>query len=405
MYGGGVNVDNGVSFRMIGGTITGNSATHGGDDVWGIMKPSLLSVTNPQDITGVENGTPKTAEALGLPAVVTIKTADTSVTTADVTWELDNLAGGTYDPSVLTEQSFTVNGTVKLPVNIVNDKNISLIVSVKVTVMEAGTVGAITADLAAGTYMSDQQVVLRSSTADAEIYYTTDGSTPNRTNGTKYTAPISIKGISGQTKTTTIKAVAVKAGMKDSAVASFAYKIDMSGQSTDISYQIMSGADGSWTPGNSDGLTIRGNGEFSKFTGVKVDGRVIDQSCYTAKEGSTIVTFSASYLNTLASGTHSVEILWTDGSAGTAFTIHADTSDSDSGDNSSTPVNVSASSNDNTASDNGTSPDNAAKKDDVPKTGYETPVVWLFVLMVISGTGLVVTGKKNKKLKYGNDRK
>ncbi len=393
MYGGGVNVDNGVSFRMIGGTITGNSATHGGDDVWGIMKPSLLSVTNPQDITGVENGTPKTAEALGLPAVVTIRTADTSVTTADVTWELDNLASGTYDPSVLTEQSFTVNGTVKLPVNIVNDKNISLIVSVKVTVMEAGTVGAITADLAAGTYTSDQQVVLRSSTADAEIYYTTDGSTPNRTNGTKYTAPISIKGISGQTKTTTLKAVAVKTGMKDSAVASFVYKIDLSGQSADISYQIISGADGSWISGNSDGLTIRGNGEFSKFTGVKVDGRLIGQGSYTAKEGSTIVTLSAVYLNTLASGTHSVEILWTDGSAATGFSINADTSGNGSSNNSSTTANVSAS------PDNGISPDSSAKKDDVPKTGYETPIVWLFVLVAISGTGLAVTGEKNKNLK------
>ena len=70
-----------------------------------------------------------------------------------------------------------------------------------------------------------------------------------------------------------------------------------------------------------------GNGDFSKFTGVKVDGNLIDKSNYTAKEGSTIITLKASYLNTLSAGTHTVEILWTDDSASTTFTIKANTSD------------------------------------------------------------------------------
>ena len=35
----------------------------------------------------------------------------------------------------------------------------------------------------------------------------------------------------------------------------------------------------------------------------------------------TIITLKASYLNTLSAGTHTVEILWTDGSASTTFTI------------------------------------------------------------------------------------
>ena len=45
------------------------------------------------------------------------------------------------------------------------------------------------------------------------------------------------------------------------------------------------------------------------FTGVKVDGNLIDKSNYTAKKGSTIITLKASYLNTLSAGTHTVEIL------------------------------------------------------------------------------------------------
>lgn len=144
-----------------------------------------------------------------------------------------------------------------------------------------------------------------------------------------------------------------------------------------------------WTSGSSEGLTIRGNGEFSKFTGVKVDGSLLDQSNYTAKEGSTIITLKASCLNTLAAGLHTVEILWTDGSASTTFTINADTSGNDdnnhNNNDSSTP------------SDDRELPSDTDKKDNVPMTGDNTPVVWLFILSIISGTGLIVTGKKGKK--------
>ena len=49
-------------------------------------------------------------------------------------------------------------------------------------------------------------------------------------------------------------------------------------------YQIIDGANSSWTHDSDGNITIRGNGDFSKFTGVKVDGNLIDKSNYTAKE-------------------------------------------------------------------------------------------------------------------------
>ena len=137
-------------------------------------------------------------------------------------------------------------------------------------------------------------------------------------------------------------------------------------------YQIINGANSSWTHDSDGNITIRGNGDFSKFTGVKVDGNLIDKSNYTAKEGSTIITLKASYLNTLSAGTHTVEILWTDGSASTTFTIKANTSDN--------------------RPSSGTD-----KKDDVPKTGDNTPSVWLFILLILSGTGLIITVKKRRE--------
>ncbi|MDD6057387.1 MAG: DUF6273 domain-containing protein [Clostridiales bacterium] len=155
-----------------------------------------------------------------------------------------------------------------------------------------------------------------------------------------------------------------------------------------VTYQIINGAESSWTAGSSEGLTIRGNGDFDKFTGVKVDGSLLEHNNYTAKEGSTIITLKASYLNALAAGSHTVEIFWTDGSASTTFTKNANISDNGGNNDSS---------NNNSNSDNSASSSDKDKKDDVPKTGDRTPIVWLFILVVLSGTGLILTGKKGKK--------
>ena len=154
-------------------------------------------------------------------------------------------------------------------------------------------------------------------------------------------------------------------------------------------YQIIDGANSSWTHDSDGNITIRGNGDFSKFTGVKVDGNLIDKSNYTAKEGSTIITLKASYLNTLSAGNHTVEILWTDGSASTTFTTKANIFDNSN--NNQNDNNNSNSSDD--------KPSSGTDKKDVtaPKTGDNTPSVWLFILSVLSGTGLIITVKKRRE--------
>jgi sortase (surface protein transpeptidase) len=72
-----------------------------------------------------------------------------------------------------------------------------------------------TFSLAAGAYLSAQQVTI-SSTDNASIYYTTNGSTPNNTN-TLYTAPITVN------SNTIIKAICYKTGLTNSGVASATY--------------------------------------------------------------------------------------------------------------------------------------------------------------------------------------
>lgn len=138
-------------------------------------------------------------------------------------------------------------------------------------------------------------------------------------------------------------------------------------------------AGNSWTMGDVHGCTFRGNGEFTKFAGVKVDGMLLDQSYYTAREGSTIVTLQPAYLNTLATGTHIIEMIWTDGFAATTFTVNADTA-------ASTQLGA------------------APQKDDVPKTGEDVSAAWLIALAAISGMGLLLTQTNGRKKQKAVDK-
>ncbi len=88
-----------------------------------------------------------------------------------------------------------------------------------------------------------------------------------------------------------------------------------------VNYKIISGANGEWTLGSTDGLTIASDAPFEKLESVMVDGAVIEESNYTAVSGSTIVTLKPSYLESLKEGLHTFEIVSKDGKASTNFTI------------------------------------------------------------------------------------
>ena len=84
---------------------------------------------------------------------------------------------------------------------------------------------------------------------------------------------------------------------------------------------ITAGANGTWHKGSKDGLSITSNAAFDDFIKVQVDGKDLDPSHYTVKEGSTIVTLKTSYLDTLSLGTHTLSIVSKTGTATTTFTI------------------------------------------------------------------------------------
>lgn len=78
---------------------------------------------------------------------------------------------------------------------------------------------------AAGTYPSDQSVAINVSTTGATIHYETatgGGTPPDPTAASPvYGSPVAV---SGDGTTVTIKAMAAKSGMDDSAVVTAAYK-------------------------------------------------------------------------------------------------------------------------------------------------------------------------------------
>ena len=167
-------------------------------------------------------------------------------------------------------------------------------------------------------------------------------------------------------------------------------------------YRIIDGANSSWTQNTDGTVVIRGNGEFSRFHAVKVDGKVIDPANYAAKEGSTIITLKAEYLKTLATGSHTFAIVWDNGIAGTNFTVAANTSGNHSGNNSNN--NDSNHGSDNSGNnDSGntagaaanTAAASAQELDKVPATG-DASGIWL-TLFVISLTGLAGMLARRKK--------
>lgn len=147
-------------------------------------------------------GETRTLTATVLPANAT----NLAVTWASSAPDVASVANGT-----VTARS---QGTATATVTAEGGKTATCVV----TVNGPQTVAAPTFNPVAGTYPSAQTVALSTATAGAAIYYTTDGSAPT-TSSTTYTNPVQVS------TSQTLRAVAVRSGWTDSAVASAAYII------------------------------------------------------------------------------------------------------------------------------------------------------------------------------------
>ncbi len=128
-----------------------------------------------------------------------------------------------------------------------------------------------------------------------------------------------------------------------------------------VAYDIVEGDGSSWTEDSDNSITFVVNGLFSKFVGIKVDGKDVDKADYEAKAGSTIVTLKGSYLETLKSGEHTITVVYADGSTDGTFKI--------------------------------------TEKTNVPATGDNSNIWWWFALAFISGGAVIALTVVDRKRK------
>lgn len=153
--------------------------------------------------------------------------------------------------------------------------------------------------------------------------------------------------------------------------------LNLHNDTTQPVYKFIEGANSSWMQNDDGTLTFRANGDFDKFTGVKVDGSLIDEKYYSAVSGSTVVTLKNDYLKTLAVGTHSLTVTYTDGDCSTNFEIKS----------TQNPV-----INEQT-SDPNTQPTS-------PQTGDNSNMLLWVLLLATSGAALTGTAIYNKKRRH-----
>lgn len=161
--------------------------------------------------------------------------------------------------------------------------------------------------------------------------------------------------------------------------------------------------DSTYIKGSWDGATIKCTGALEDFVSVLVDGTLVDRNNYTLESGSTILTFTPSYMNTLSAGKHAVTMNYTYGSVNTELTVQVRTgsgggSSGGSGSSSTNKPDVSkptepANSMESTVSANGSNTSGSAAVS--VQTGDSTTlIVWVLAAVFAAGVCGVLGWKR-----------
>ena len=119
------------------------------------------------------------------------------------------------------------------------------------------------------------------------------------------------------------------------------------------------------TEGDKKALEFTSDAAFEDFIRVEIDGKTIDESNYTVKSGSTVVTLNADYVSTLSAGEHTLGIVSQSGTATAKFTVNKKVEETKS-----------------------------------PKTGDDSNIFLWLALLFVSGGAVTVTTIASKKRKY-----
>ena len=131
-------------------------------------------------------------------------------------WAYSSGDGRTANYTLQYDYATPQSGSVKITANTTTNSIYVSSITITYSPSATPTCATPTFSLAAGTYASAKNVTISTTTEDATIHYTTDGSTPTTSSST-YSSAIPVSA------TTTIKAIAVKANYDNSAIASATY--------------------------------------------------------------------------------------------------------------------------------------------------------------------------------------
>ena len=127
----------------------------------------------------------------------------------------------TYNGQGASKSTFTGEATGEIVISATNAVRAFYLKSITVTYTPPVETKVATPEifLESGTYWGTQSVTISTTTTDASIYYTTDGTVPSASNGTLYTTAISV------TASQTINAIGIKDGIDDSEISTAEYNI------------------------------------------------------------------------------------------------------------------------------------------------------------------------------------
>ena len=140
---------------------------------------------------------------------------------------------------------------------------------------------------------------------------------------------------------------------------------------------IISGDGQTVTEGDKKALEFTSDAAFEDFISVEIDSKTIDESNYTVKSGSIVVTLNADYVATLSAGEHTLGIVSQSGTATAKFTVNEKVEET-------TTTTDKPTTNDETKS---------------PKTGDNSNIfLWLALLFVSCGavSATTIAGRKRK---------
>lgn len=289
----------GAAFPEVTDDVDGQGRPAGGRDIGadevsgasgGITRRPLVSSDVGAGFLGGSGGGDTTPEitTTALPAGVVGEAYSQGLSVAGgnspFTW---SLAGGSLPDGLSLNSTGTISGTpaasgtANFTVQVVDSDGDADTQSLSLTVNALAQVAAPAFSPAAGSYTSAQSVTISSSTSGASIRYTTDGTAPTLSSGTLYTVPVNIG------STTTLKAIAYKGGMADSAVTSGNYTITIS---TQVATPGFSPAGGTYTTAQSVTISTATSGAAIRYT---TDGSTPTSGTGTVYSGPVTVSTTA----------------------------------------------------------------------------------------------------------------